>query len=519
MANNREATTSVWADVKTPAAPPIEKDAQADVCIVGGGIAGLTTAYCLAKEGRGVVLLEADHFGSGETGRTTAHLSDAIDDRYLHIERIHGQTGSQLIAESHRSAIAKIEAIVLQEEIDCEFERVDGYLFLPDGVTATEMLEQECAAAKRAGLLNAEYLRTQPKVGFNIGPCLRFPEQGQFNPMKYLNGLVRCIQRLGGKVHSRSRVETVQGGSDAFVRTTEGVVVKAGHIVMATNVPFNDRVVMHTKQAAYRSYAIGLLIEPGALTRALYWDTLDPYHYVRLRQDPAFGKSEILIVGGEDHRTGQDDSSHDGFGLLEHWVRNHIPTATEVVCRWSGQIIEPIDGIAFIGHNPLDEPNIWIATGDSGMGMTHGTIAGMLLTDLIAGRENPWAAVYDPARKSLRSIGEFALENLNTATQYATWFTGSGVSSVAEIKPGDGAIVRHGLTKIAVYHDKDGSYHQCSAVCPHLGGIVAWNPVEHSWDCPCHGSRFDARGKVINGPASGNLATTTVIELPQTAPA
>jgi Rieske Fe-S protein len=298
------------------------------------------------------------------------------------------------------------------------------------------------------------------------------------------------------------------------------VTVSAGAVVVATNVPFIDRVAIHTKQAPYHTYVIGARVQPGSITPALYWDTGDPYHYVRLQRvtNAELGGDneepvEILIVGGEDHKAGQASDGEDRYARLEGWMRGRFPATREVEFRWSGQVMETQDGLAFIGRNPLDAPNVYVATGDSGMGMTHGTIAGILLTDLIAGRENPWAALYDPSRIRTGAATEWVKENLNVAVQYTSWVTGGEVSSVDEITPNSGAVMRDGLTKVAVFRDEAGELHGCSAVCTHLGCIVAWNASASTWDCPCHGSRFDPYGKVVNGPAKNPLSPVKVADL------
>ena len=213
-----------------------------------------------------------------------------------------------------------------------------------------------------------------------------------------------------------------------------------------------------------------------------------------------------MIVGGEDHKTGEADDGEARYARLEEWARARFPVSGRVRSQWSGQVLETNDGLAFIGRNPLDGPNVYIATGDSGQGMTHGTIAGILLTDLIVGRHNPWVSLYDPARISLRAAERFLTENANVAWQYGAWVTGGDVASVNEIAPGQGAVVRRGLTKVAAYRDEGGIVHECSAICPHLGCIVEWNRNESTWDCPCHGSRYDKQGHVICGPANSDLA-------------
>jgi nitrite reductase/ring-hydroxylating ferredoxin subunit len=225
-----------------------------------------------------------------------------------------------------------------------------------------------------------------------------------------------------------------------------------------------------------------------------------------LFSDPETGNDDLLVVGGEDHKTGQAESDAP-FDRLERWTRTRFPEIQSIDYRWSGQIMEPVDGVAFIGRNPGQARNVYICSGDSGQGMTHGTIASILIPDLIAGRTNAWESLYDPSRVTLRATPEFARENLNAAAQYMDWFTTGEVKTLDDIRPGCGAVMRNGTRIIAAYRDHDGAVHQRSAVCPHLGGIVKWNDVEKTWDCPCHGSRFDRFGtEVLNGPANTGLA-------------
>lgn len=496
------------ATAEAPAQPSLSENTHADVCIVGAGLAGMTTAYLLAREGKSVVVLDDGRIGGGVTERTTAHLSNALDDRYFEIERLHGEKGSRLAAQSHTAAIDRIEAIVAEEEIDCDFERLDGYLFAPpEG--SKDVLERELKAAHRAGLTDVEQVERAPIDSFDTGMSLRFPRQAQFHPLKYLAGLARAIERDGGRICTGTHVSNMEGGENARVETSNGNVVTADAIVIATNTPINDIVTIHTKQAPYTSYVIGARIPSGSATRALYWDTLDPYHYVRVQSVSSKdgGHYDVLIVGGEDHKSGQADDGDQRHSRLEAWARERFPMIESIEFRWSGQVMETVDGVAFIGRNPADLQNVYIATGDSGMGMTHGTIAGILITDLIVGRECSWAPLYDPSRKTLRAPLEWARENLNVAAQYVEdYLTGGDVDSAEQIAPGDGAIIRRGLTKIAVYRDEQGTMHERSATCPHLGCIVSWNSLEKTWDCPCHGSRFDRNGQVINGPANSDLA-------------
>lgn len=492
-----------------PTFSPLTGYTQTEVCVVGGGIAGLSVAYRLAVAGREVVVLDARPLGSGMTAATTAHLACALDDRFFEVERWRGPTAARLAAESHARAIDCIESIVREERIDCDFERLDGYLFLPPG-GEREILEREMAAASRAGV-EVEWAERAPLGDFDTGPCLRFLRQGQFHPLRYLAGLARAIVRRGGRIFTDTRADEVQGGDAA--RVVSGAnEVRCRHVVVATQTPWNDRVSIHLQQAPYMTYAIGARVPAGSFTRGLFWDTEDPYHYIRLASLPAGngksgGDTELLIVGGEDHKTGQADDGLERQAKLEAWARERFPTMGEVEHAWGGEVMETMDGLGLIGRNPWDEDNVYVVSGDSGMGMTHGTLAGMVIPDLILGRDNAWAGLYDPGRVPVKAAAEYVKESANAVAQYTDWLTGGDVGSPEEIERDTGAVLRQGLGKVAVYRDPEGRLHARSAVCPHLGCIVAWNPAERSWDCPCHGSRFDRFGKVTNGPANGDLPT------------
>jgi glycine/D-amino acid oxidase-like deaminating enzyme/nitrite reductase/ring-hydroxylating ferredoxin subunit len=497
MLSDSGRTDSLWMVTSPPRAmPALESDLRTEVCIIGAGIAGMTVAYLLAQAGRRVVVLEDGLVGGGETGRTTAHLSHALDDGYHVLERLHGLEGARLAAASHSAAIDRIESIVREEGINCDFERLDGYLFVPPG-ESPDILDAELEAAHRAGLTDVQRLGRVPITAWDSGPCLRFPQQGQFHPLSYLSALADAIGRMGGRIFGNTHVTGVDAGSPATVSTASQRTVTADFVVCATNTPIIDWLVIHSKQSAYRTFAIGARVPSGSVPGALYWDTADPYHYVRMAGD-------FLIVGGEDHKTGQEDDAVDRFSRLEQWSRERFPVGA-IEFRWSGQLMEPVDGLAYIGRNPGDKGHIFVATGDSGHGMTHGTIAGMLIRDLILDRPNEWQRLYEPSRKSVRSAAEYVRENLNVARQYADYVTPGEVRSEDEIRPGEGAVVRHGLKKLAVYRDEAGKLHRASAVCPHLGCIVHWNSLERTWDCPCHGSRFGVDGSVLNGPAAGGL--------------
>jgi Rieske Fe-S protein len=322
-----------------------------------------------------------------------------------------------------------------------------------------------------------------------------------------MQGLARAFLGMGGRIYTNTRVVEFNDGDGsgrAFVATEDGDHVFAPAIVVATNTPVNDRVTMHTKQAAYRTYVVAFKIAKDSYPGFLLWDLEDPYHYVRVLRDE---KHDWLVVGGEDHKTGQANDADKRYHRLQEWTYKHFPAAGKAIYRWSGQVMEPVDSLAFIGRNPGDD-HIFIATGDSGHGMTHGTIAGMLLTDLILGRQNPWAEIYDPSRKPTTSAGEYLLENANAAGRMvADRLKPAEISSVDNLKPGEGGILRRGLSQLAVYRDPEGEIREKSAVCTHLGCIVQWNGGEKSWDCPCHGSRFRTDGEILNGPALSPLSS------------
>jgi glycine/D-amino acid oxidase-like deaminating enzyme/nitrite reductase/ring-hydroxylating ferredoxin subunit len=496
-------TRSPWMTDAPDARPALGGDMVADVCVVGAGLAGLTSAYLLAREGRSVVLLDMDRIGGQETARTTAHLSDVLDEGLVELEWLHGWERASHAVAGHRAAIDRIEKIARAEEIDCDFERLDGYLFEAPGDDTVDLTE-ELDAAHRLGLADAERVADLGAFGLAGRPGIRFPSQAQFHPLRYAAGLARALERNGGRLFGDTRVTGIESRGDAVrVTTASGNVVNAAAAVCATNTPFTTRVALHAKQAAYRTYALGARVPSGTIPRALLWDTGDPYHYVRLHPSPD-GGDEILIAGGEDHKTGQDGDPGMRFDRLEAWIRGLVPELGAVAFRWSGQVLEPMDGLAFLGRSP-GEDHVYVVTGDSGQGMTHATLGATIVADQIAGRDNPWSELFDPDRVTIQAAGAFLEENMDAARRYADWVTPGQEPDPDAIPRGQGAVIRRGLSKVAVHRRKDGQLCERSAVCPHLGCIVAWNPVEHTWDCPCHGSRFAADGRLIHGPAISDL--------------
>jgi glycine/D-amino acid oxidase-like deaminating enzyme/nitrite reductase/ring-hydroxylating ferredoxin subunit len=473
--------------------------ADVEVGIIGGGIAGLTTAYLLSKAGVQVAVVDDGPIAGGETARTTAHLTWAIDDRLYRIIDWHGDEHARLAVEAHMQAVDEIEAIVSAENIDCDFSRLDGYLV--DAEDPQDDLQKEFSAYHDLGFKEVERPDSVPGESFQPGSAIRFPNHGQFHILRYLNGLIGVIEANGGRILPNTSATEWSSDEGLVIKTTAGNIRCSRAIVLATNYPLQSK--MFAKLPAYRTYVIGARVRKGAIPKALIWDTDEPYHYVRLQEET---DHDVLIVGGEDHKTGHEDDGNVRFERLWSWTMKHFPAAEEVLYRWSGQVFETHDGLAFIGRYSDSEPNVYLITGDSGMGMTHGTIGGRIVSDLILEKGSRYEAVFDPGRIATQSITEAVPELISSTVPYADWIKGGDVSSVDEIQNGQGAIIQDGVSKIAAYRDDDGKLHKHSAVCTHMGCIVRFNPAERTWDCPCHGSRFRCEdGGVINSPAMSPL--------------
>jgi glycine/D-amino acid oxidase-like deaminating enzyme/nitrite reductase/ring-hydroxylating ferredoxin subunit len=494
---------SLWMDVDVaPDSTPLRGDRECDVVVIGSGIAGISTAYELAIEGRRVIVVDRGKIAGGVTARTSAHLAPLCDDLTSAMIDLRGEETSRLFYESQAAAVDRIEEIQKREEIDCDFRRLDGYLFQALN-TDSKIIDDELNAVRKVGA------PVHRLVGVPFEHCehqhvLRYPRQGTFHPLKYLRGLATTIEAKGGILHSHTVVERIEEKDDgAVIVSTGGGTISATAAVVASNSPIVDRFALHTKMAPYRTYAMAFSISRGAIPDALYWDTLDPYHYVRLQ--PGDGKTDHLIVGGADHKSGETDDAEVRFEALEAWTRNLIPAAKDITHRWSGQVLDTIDYAGFIGRNP-GNGNIYVHTGDSGQGMTHGVVGSLINSALIRGDKSKWAEVYEPSRKTPSAIGNFLRENLTAVKNFAEYFAPGELPSLNDLKPGQGAIVRQGTAKIAAYRDETGKLYARSAACTHVGCHLHWNAFETCWDCPCHGSHFAVDGSVLNAPAVSPLA-------------
>jgi glycine/D-amino acid oxidase-like deaminating enzyme/nitrite reductase/ring-hydroxylating ferredoxin subunit len=416
------------------------------------------------------------------------------------MKKLKGIEQSQLFYESQAAAVDRIEEIQNKHGIDCDFRRLDGFLFQGNGMPA-DVIDQELDVVREVGA------RVQRLVGVPLKGCedrhaLRYPRQATFHPLKYLAGLAELLVKKDVKLFCDTPVEEVLEENGAVTVKTVRGTVRAGQAVVATNSPISDRFALQSKMAPYRTYVIAFAIKSRTLPDALYWDTEEPYHYVRLQ--PGSNGRDFVLVGGEDHKSGEADDADKRFERLERWVRPMIPELGAVTHRWSGQVLDTIDYAGFIGRDPGSK-YVYVATGDSGQGLTHGVMGAMLNTSLILDGKSPWTKVYAPSRTPLRAAKNFLSENITALKNFVEYVAPGELASIDALQPGQGGIVRQGPKKIAAYRDRQGDLHLRSAACTHLGCHLHWNSFETCWDCPCHGSMFDVDGEPINAPAIGPL--------------
>jgi glycine/D-amino acid oxidase-like deaminating enzyme/nitrite reductase/ring-hydroxylating ferredoxin subunit len=486
---------SIWElSTSKPLYEPLQGKKETEIAIVGGGITGLMAAWQLHEAGKRVRLLEARLLGSGTTGHSTAHLTNAIDGKYHRLLADHGAERMRQVVQATRDVQDQLASLDAEEQLESDFQRLPGYYFAHDEQQA-ERLSKEQEAARRLGLFMEE-ASLPPSLQFSAVSAVRLNEQAQLNPLKFLYGLARRLTAKGVRLHENSRVEDMkkeEGMQRLYL--SNGAELLAEKVIMATHTPiFLDP--MHTLIAPYRTYALTLEISRDL--HALYWDLDDPYHYIR-----PYG-NQTIILGGADHKTGQADAEHLALERLCAYAAAHFPRA-RVHHRWSGQIYEPTDGLPYIGESPLRK-GMYVATGYSGDGILWGAYAGMLLADLICGRLNPLIDIFSPSRLRLKGgLGDFVRENLNVGKHFLIDRFMADSPEVEAVPKGSGRLIRQGMQQYAVYRAENGELHVLSPTCPHMLCVVKWNDMEKSWDCPCHGSRFSPEGEAIEGPSVHGL--------------
>jgi glycine/D-amino acid oxidase-like deaminating enzyme/nitrite reductase/ring-hydroxylating ferredoxin subunit len=484
--------------------PKLQRNANVDVLVVGAGVTGITTAYLLKVAGLRVALIERERVASIDTGHTTAHLTYVTDVQLQELARNFGRDHAQAAWDAGAAAVDEIERIVCEEEIECEFTRVPAYLHVRTG----DRSKREVSSIKKQADLAAElgfdatYVSSAPY--FNL-PAVRFANQAKFHPRKYLRALVERIPGNRSYVFEKSAVTEF----DAEKRRAKANSnwISFDRVVMATNNPLVglasivSATLLQTKLFLYTSYALGARVPSDTVPEALFWDTRDPYDYLRVDRHRRF---DYLIYGGEDHKTGQEKRPQKAFVRLWRRLKKLVPQA-RVDYRWSGQIISTPDGLPYIGENAERQ---FVATGYCGNGITFGTISALMVRDWATGTKNPWADLFAVDRKKIKGATWNYLRENKDYPYYLIKdrFTRPEADTIAALKPGNGMIIGSRAKKIAVYRDRNANVYKLSPICTHLGCLVRWNPAESTWDCPCHGSRFKPTGEVIAGPAEEPLA-------------
>jgi glycine/D-amino acid oxidase-like deaminating enzyme/nitrite reductase/ring-hydroxylating ferredoxin subunit len=509
------ATNSYWTD-NTPASrfSALKEDIAVDVLVVGAGITGITATYLLKRAGHNVALVDKDRCLSGDTTYTTAHLTCVTDTPLSTLVENFGRDHAQAAWDAQLAAIDAIDRIAWREQIKCQFEWVPGYLFnpAPEAGPPTQQsksldLEKEAELAQSLGF-DAKF---QPSIPFYRKPGVRFENQAKFHPRKYLIALLRLLSSgKGCQIYEQTEIQEIEG-TPITATTRDGHRIHCEHLLIATHVPLQGKAgllpatVLQSKLAPYTSYVVGGWVPRGTVHEALFWDTGDPYDYLRVDRKH---DHDFVIFGGEDHKTGQVTNTADCFNRLEQRLKHLLPDVA-VTHRWSGQVIETNDGLPYIGETAERQ---YAATGFSGNGMTFGTLSAMMFADHVSGRANPWAELFDPGRTKIKGgLWDYIKENKDYPYYLIRdRFAGGSAQSLRSIKRGSGEIVEIDGHPAAAYRGMDGQIHVLSAVCTHMGCYVHWNNAERTWDCPCHGSRFKVTGEVLAGPAEEPLAPIEV---------
>jgi glycine/D-amino acid oxidase-like deaminating enzyme/nitrite reductase/ring-hydroxylating ferredoxin subunit len=497
-------TTSYWIDsAPLPVFAALDRDITVDVAVIGGGITGITAAYLLKKAGKTVALIDRRRFASVDTGHTTAHVTCVTDVRLTDLEKNFGRDHAAAVWDAGRAAQWQIASIIEDEQIDCDFAWTSGWLHARlDGSD-----EKDVAALRQDAQLASELgfpVRFVDRVPYMDRPGIEFEGQALFHPRKYLRALLETIPGSGSHAFEHTNAGEVQDGPLAVV-TPRGKI-SCDYVVLATHNPLMGKTsiasatLLQTKLALYTSYAIGGSVPSGLVPEGSYWDTSDPYFYLRVHSQRGH---DYAIFGGEDHKTGQAEDPASCYARLERRLRALIPSI-EVTHRWSGQVIETPDGLPYMGETSERQ---FAGTGYAGNGMTFGTLAAMMARDTATGGTNPWSDLFDPSRKKIKgALWDYLRENKDYPYYLIRdRFTGAEGRSLRALRRGEGKILDLEGERVAAYRSDSGRVTCLSPVCTHMGCLVEWNGAESTWDCPCHGSRFEPTGKVLAGPAESPL--------------
>jgi glycine/D-amino acid oxidase-like deaminating enzyme/nitrite reductase/ring-hydroxylating ferredoxin subunit len=496
--------TSVWVDT-APAPrlhPQLDGDVRADVAVIGGGIVGITTALLLAETGASVVLLEAGRLAGGTSGYTTAKVSSQHGLIYDTLRSKHGAEAARRYGEANEAALAWIAARVARDGIDCDFRRRPSYAYVSSARDRGQV-EREAKAAIDAGL--PATLVEQTPLPYPVEAAVRFEHQAEFHPRKYMFALAEKLASTdGARIFEHSHAVEVGAHKGRQVVKGPGGRVLAERVVVATHYPFLDRSLAFPRLHVERSYAIACRIAAAVPPEGMFISGDSPKRSVRAIPMP--DGEELLLVGGESHKTGTEADTELRYERLEAFAREHWDVVS-IEHRWSAQDPITADLLPYVGRLTPRGDSVLMATGFAKWGMTGGTAAALLLADLALGRRAMWADLFDPNRLTLRaSAPSLVKEN----AQVVAHFVGdrlkhAGKRSPQSLEPGEGAILEHDGKRVAAARDEDGTLYAVSARCTHLGCLVAWNDAERSWDCPCHGSRFALDGTVLEGPAVHRL--------------
>ncbi|MFC3198076.1 FAD-dependent oxidoreductase [Parapedobacter deserti] len=481
--------------------PRLTGDIEVDVAIVGGGITGLSAAYNLVKSGKKVAVLEALQVGMGTTGSSTGNLYASIDEYLFTIGSKHSEEALKAVVASRLSAIDFIEQRIQEYNISCDFRRVPFYLFTTADTSAkSNQIEKEQQAAVKAGL---NISKSPPEnFPFSVDEIVNIPDQAQFNPLKYVSQLALALQGDNCQILENTKVLKVEEGEPCTVHTSHGTV-RAKQVIMATHTPKGIYAV-HTAMEPYREHAMAVKIKGELPAGGIYWHMQLTQHYsLRPYID---GSEQFLLVLGEAYKVGHENDTAQNFKKIEEYVRANF-NVESIAYTWAAQHYKPADALPYIGNSPT-EKNIFIATGFAADGLVYGTLSGMIISDLIMNKENPYAKMYSPTRFTpIASATKFVKENLDVGYQLVKDLLFYGdADEVKDIKIGQGKTIKLNNERLAVYRDEQGAVHLVSGICPHMGCAVHWNNGEKTWDCPCHGSRFGIDGEVLEGPAFTGLA-------------